>query len=123
MNKALRVIASATATAALGLGAGTLPASAAVSASTTSWNQASFHNRHDIRDHNKHDTDHGWFDQWSRWHDKGDDSGWRDDNGNWRADNDYSGYWTGQDGCRHDRNGWWDHYGHRHDYKEIHHSR
>jgi hypothetical protein len=120
MNKALRVIASATATAAIGLGGSALPASAAVSSSTTSWNQASYQNRHNIRDHTRHDTQHGWFDQEDRWHEWGDGSGWRDDNGNWRADDDHNGSWTGHDGCRHDRYGWWDHNGHRHEYK-VHH--
>ncbi len=41
--------------------------------------------------------------------------GWRDEDGNWRDDNDHNGSWTGDDGCRHDRNGFWDHNGQRHD--------
>jgi hypothetical protein len=81
MNKAIRIIGSAAATAALGLGASALPASAAVSASASAWNQASYQNRHDMRDYNKHDTQHGWFDSEDRWHDWADGTGWRDDGG------------------------------------------
>lgn len=114
MNKAIRIIGTAVVTAALGLGANALPATAAVTASNSSWSQSSFQNRHQIRDHNRHDTTHGWFDGESRWHSNSDGWGWRDDNGNWRDDNDHNGSWTGSDGCRHDKDGYWDHSGHRH---------
>lgn len=115
MNKAIRIIGTTAATAALGLGVSALPASAAVTSSTSSWNQSSFQNRHQMRDNNRHDTAHGWWDNESRWHDNSDGWGWRDDNGNWRDDNDHKGSWTGQDGCRHDKDGFWDHNGNRHD--------
>jgi hypothetical protein len=120
MKNALHIIGSAAVTAALGMGASALPANATAGAAMSSYTQTSSHYRHDVRDTNRHDTRHGWFDKDSRWHDFNDDSGWRDDNGYWRADNDHNGYWTGQDGCRHDKNGYWDHNGHRHDSKKHH---
>ena len=124
MNKALRIIATSAMTAALGMGAGALPASAAVPASTattSSFDQSSFQHRHQMRDSTRHDTVHGWFDKESRWHNRADGNGWRDDHGNWRSDNDHRGTWTGRDGCRHDKDGFWDHHGHRHNHHKDHH--
>lgn len=121
MNKAIRIIGTAATTAALGIGVSALPASAAAPATTTSWNQSSFEHRHQMRDTNRHDITHGWWDSESRWHDNSDGWGWRDDDGRWRDDNDHNGSWTGQDGCRHDKDGYWDHSGHRHDHDKGHH--
>jgi hypothetical protein len=115
MNRILRIIGTTAVTGVLGLGASALPASAAVGVSASSWNQSSFQNRHQMRDTNPHDTMHGWWDSENRWHDNSDGSGWRDDHGNWRDDNDHNGSWTGRDGFRHDKDGYWDHDGHRHD--------
>ncbi|BCW71888.1 hypothetical protein [Arthrobacter sp. NicSoilB8] len=125
MNKAIRIIGITAVTAALGLGAGALPASAALTTSGTasgsSWNQPPFEHRHHLRDGNRHDAQHGWWDGESRWHDNADGWGWRDDHGNWRDDNDHNGWWTGRDGCRHDKDGFWDHNGHRHENVKHHH--
>jgi hypothetical protein len=115
MNKTFRIIATGAATAALGLGAAVLPASATT---TSSWDQASYQSKHQMKDSNKHDSSKGWYDKDSRWHDKSDGWGWRDDDGKWRDDSDYNGRWTGQDGCRHDKDGYWDHGGHRHNNKD-----
>lgn len=117
MNKAIRIIGTTAVTAALGLGASALPASAAVTTSNISWNQSTFEHRHQMRDNHQHDTNNGWWDGEDRWHDNGDGWGWRDDNGNWRDDNDHNGSWTGHDGCRHDKDGFWDHNGNRHNNK------
>ncbi len=91
-----------------------LPASAATATSGGSDLSYSFNQRHEQKDTNRHDSQHGWWDSESRWHDWADGWGWRDDNGNWRSDDDHNGSWTGRDGCRHDKDGFWDHQGHRH---------
>lgn len=123
MNKIMRVLGTTTATLALGLGATALPASAATPASG-SWDHNSSDNaRHQRKDSNRHDSQHGWWDGESRWHDWSDGSGWRDDNGNWRSDDDHNGSWMGRDGCRHDKDGWFDHQGHRHDKDNNRHAR
>lgn len=123
MNRIMSILGTTTATMALGLGASALPASAATPMSG-SWDQSSVANqRHEQKDYNKHDTQHGWWDGENRWHDWADGSGWRDDNGNWRSDDDHNGSWTGRDGCRHDRFGWWDQQGHRHQFDNSRHGR
>ncbi|MET1065138.1 MAG: hypothetical protein ABWX85_09225 [Arthrobacter sp.] len=120
MNKTFRIIATTAATAALGLGAAALPASASTPTSTSSWNQSSFQSKHQERDTTKHESSKGWWDSESRWHDNSDGWGWRDDDGKWRDDNDHNGSWTGKDGCRHDKDGYWDHSGHRHNKSDSH---
>jgi hypothetical protein len=116
MNKIMRVLGTTTAALALGLGASALPASAAGAAAPASqdWNHSSMNDRHHLKDNNRHDAQHGWWDNEGRWHDWADGSGWRDDNGNWRADNDHNGSWMGRDGFRHDKDGYFDHQGHHH---------
>lgn len=121
MKKTIRIIGTTAVTAALGLGASALPASAAVSATANSWNQSSFQNRHQMQDNTRHDTQRGWFDGEDRWHSNSDGWGWRDDDGKWRDDNDHNGSWTGHDGCRHDKDGFFDHNGQRHDNNRRHH--
>lgn len=121
MNKAIRIIGTAAVTAALGLGANVLPASAAATASDISWSQSSFQHKHQVRDNTPHDTAHGWCDSEGRYHKYSDGWGWRGDDGKWREDSDHNGSWTGPDGCRHDKDGYWDNAGHRHDNK--HHQR
>ncbi|QCB97416.1 hypothetical protein E5206_11215 [Arthrobacter sp. PAMC25564] len=114
MNKIMRVLGTTTATLALGLGASALPASAAAP-TAGSWDHNSSNNiRHQMKDNNRHDSQHGWWDAQNRWHDWSDGSGWRDDNGNWRSDDDFNGWWIGRDGFRHDKDGWFDNLGHRH---------
>jgi hypothetical protein len=114
MYKIMRVLGTTTATLALGLGASVLPASAAAPTSGSLDHSLSENNRHQQKDSNPHDSQHGWWDGESRWHDWSDGWGWRDDNGRWRSNDDHNGSWTGRDGCRHDKDGWFDHQGHRH---------